>query len=144
MSVDLDVFLQTDVGEFCKEIGKLISQRNPRKRSIIIKYFGDNSKRNDQTDKLLVGANVNNGFAALYYNENLTQIFKNIEQYVHSNRHIIINVWNEMKKQISKTKIKSFLIYYGLKNRKINICYNRIGNQSIPNSRIFNEFLAPA
>ena len=141
---DLDVFLQTDLGDLCKYIGTNVHTHFPRKRTFIIQYWGDNSKRDDQTDKLCVGSNNCNRFRADYYDENNTNKLKSIEQYVHDNRAIIVNVWNEIKKTNPKTRIKSFLIYFNLKNTSINICLNRLGSWSIPDSRIFNEFKAPS
>lgn len=126
---DLDDDIKFPLAKFCRELFKLIHDKHTMIKSIVIQSNKDN---------LYVGKNDSGNFKPCYYSCN-SQVIDNVSSYVENNKDCIM----ECKKKVNEfnNKLKSFNIFYHVKEKTINVCLNRIGNGSIPSTRIFNEFI---
>ena len=119
------------IKNYCDNISLMLVKDYPKIRTFVVQLNKNN---------LFIGANIKGCFLPKYYSKENPSTNIILNEYLANESRIIYEIYDYIINN-SNLKIKSYNIFYDIKNKKINICKNMIGNKSISASRLFEEII---
>ena len=119
------------MNDFCKKAYEIIKTDFPKIRSIIIQY---------NKDKIFIGSASSGIYKPAYYDPDSDENDNNLEELVIENNNTLVSCKDAINKAYPNNRMRSFNVFYNGLTREINICKNTIGNKSMKDSRLFDEF----
>lgn len=143
---ELSDSLKSDVGEFMDDLSKIVQTFYPNKKTFVVQPW--NCYLNPRFDcglDIYVGGQIKGSFKAFIYSnqENDQSVidsdcYKNTLNFLENNAYKLAKLNREIVE--AKPRTRSFNIFFTFKKKKIEICYNRIGNMSKKKCGIYKKF----